>query len=131
MSLLWYQRDDLFFITARAWICTESGQRFQGCPNEIRCLAGVADEAHAREGAPKQRRWGKARPYYARVAAVEGLCAVSRAGDKNTVRVELDLGDSGLAYTPGDALGILPANCPQVGSKGLRLHACSFALSHL
>ena len=45
---------------------------------------------------------------------MEGLCNLSKAGDKDTVRVEVDLGDSGLRYAPGDALGILPANCPQV-----------------
>ena len=28
--------------------------------------------------------------------------------------VEIDLGDSGLEYAPGDALGIWPANCPEV-----------------
>jgi sulfite reductase alpha subunit-like flavoprotein len=35
-------------------------------------------------------------------------------------RVEIDLGDSGLEYTPGDALGVWPHNCPQVGGS-LRL----------
>jgi sulfite reductase (NADPH) flavoprotein alpha-component len=52
-----------------------------------------------------------------RVVAVEGLCTLSAADDKNTVRVEVDLGDSGLRYTPGDALGVWPSNCPQVGGS--------------
>lgn len=30
------------------------------------------------------------------------------------VRVEIDLGDSGMTYTPGDALGICPSNRPEV-----------------
>jgi sulfite reductase alpha subunit-like flavoprotein len=50
------------------------------------------------------------------VAAVESLCRarpLRGAEDKDTVRVELDLGDSGLRYAPGDALGIFPLNCPQ------------------
>jgi sulfite reductase alpha subunit-like flavoprotein len=30
--------------------------------------------------------------------------------DKNTFRVEFDLGDSGMSYLPGDALGIFAIN---------------------
>jgi len=33
--------------------------------------------------------------------------------EKNTVRVEIDLGDSGIDYLPGDALGVWPTNDPQ------------------
>jgi sulfite reductase alpha subunit-like flavoprotein len=33
------------------------------------------------------------------------------------VRLELDLGDSGLQYAPGDALGIYPRNAPKVGKE--------------
>lgn len=51
-----------------------------------------------------------------RLVAVEGLCRLVSADDKNTVRVEVDLGDSGLQYLPGDALGIWPSNCPEVGA---------------
>lgn len=56
------------------------------------------------------RRWTKSKPFNARVVAVEKLCKVEHADDKNTVRVEFDLGSSGLAYIPGDALGIYPKN---------------------
>jgi sulfite reductase alpha subunit-like flavoprotein len=65
--------------------------------------------------APKQKRWSKSRPYFGTVLAFEGLCNIASADDKDTIRVEVDLGDSALTYTPGDALGILPYNCPQVG----------------
>ena len=80
----------------------------------------------------RQKRWSKARPYYARVMAVESLCRLQplrTAEQKDTVRVDLDLGGSGLTYTPGDALGIYPLNCPQVASplsrsfvQGMHLH---------
>lgn len=75
----------------------------------------------------RQKRWSKARPYYARVMAVESLCRLQplrTAEQKDTVRVDLDLGGSGLAYTPGDALGIYPLNCPQVASP----LSCSYVL---
>ncbi len=60
------------------------------------------------------KRWGKHRPFLGTVVAIEGLCTVWGADDKDTVRVEIDLGKSGLAYSPGDALGIYPRNCPEV-----------------
>ena len=81
-----------------------------------------AAPADSGSGGPNKRRWGKGRPYYGRVVAMEGLCNLSKADDKDTVRVEVDLGDSGLRYAPGDALGILPANCPQVPGRCPDLH---------
>ena len=80
-----------------------------------------ADDA-AQAAAPK--RWGKSRPFPALVSAVEGLCTLSSKDDKNTFRVEFSLGDSGLAYLPGDALGIYPTNCSKVGLLGVDLPAC-------
>ena len=68
----------------------------------------------AGKDAVSTKRWSKARPYPGTVVAMEGLCAVRAAGDKDTVRVEIELGDSGLRYEPGDALGIYPRNCPEV-----------------
>ena len=46
--------------------------------------------------------------------ASQGLCNIASKDDKDTIRVEIDLGDSGLTYTPGDALGIIPLNCHEV-----------------
>ena len=71
-------------------------------------------EAAAHGADAKTKRWGKARPYYGRVLAIDGLCTIRTADDKDTIRVELDLGDSGLTYQPGDALGIYPCNSPKV-----------------
>ena len=65
-------------------------------------------------GGSKPKKWGKSRPFYGEVVAVEGLCQLASADDKDTIRVEIDLGQSGLQYTPGDALGVYPLNCPQV-----------------
>ncbi|GAX76992.1 hypothetical protein CEUSTIGMA_g4439.t1 [Chlamydomonas eustigma] len=77
----------------------------------IEQLGGMIDELSSSvDSAPAVKRWGKSRPYPAKVTALEGLCAVTNAEDKNTFRVEFDLGDSGLAYLPGDALGIYPTN---------------------
>ncbi|KAG1673661.1 hypothetical protein FOA52_013326 [Chlamydomonas sp. UWO 241] len=55
-------------------------------------------------------RWGKSRPYPAKVVALEGLCTIASADNKNTVRVEFDLRESGIVYAPGDALGVFATN---------------------
>lgn len=69
----------------------------------------------------KPKRWGKKRPFFGEVVAVEGLCQLASSDDKDTIRVEIDLGESGLQYTPGDALGVYPLNCTQVRTGRLAL----------
>jgi len=70
----------------------------------------LSNEAPAQ---PLRKRFNRANPYLASVSRVRGLCNVSdKRADKDTVMVELDLGDSGIEYSPGDALGILPLNDP-------------------
>ncbi len=79
------------------------------------CASGVVGDA-AECAAAKPKRWGKSRPFHGQVVAVEGLCNLASGDDKDTIRVEIDLGESGLQYTPGDALGVYPLNCNQVCS---------------
>lgn len=55
-------------------------------------------------------KWGKSRPYPAKLVSVERLCQIQRDTDKDTICVQLSVGDSGLCYEPGDALGVYPAN---------------------
>ncbi|KAG2448381.1 hypothetical protein HYH02_006963 [Chlamydomonas schloesseri] len=83
----------------------------------------VGDSGAAKAAAPK--KWGKSRPYFATVLALEGLCTLSGPDDKNTVRMELDLGDSGISYLPGDALGLYPTNQPQGVEELLRVMGAS------
>ena len=80
--------------------------------NMQRQPAGSWDTSLA-NGAMTKRRWSKARPFPGRIVAVEGLCRVASADDKNTIRVEVDTSGSELAYMPGDALGVYPSNNPQ------------------
>lgn len=77
------------------------------------CFSGIVDDV-AEPAAVKPKRWGKNRPFHGKVVAVEGLCKLASTHDKDTIRVEIDLGESGLLYTPGDALGVYPLNCQQV-----------------
>ena len=50
-------------------------------------------------------------PAQARIVATRGLNSAGSA--KETLHVEIDLSDSDLAYETGDALGIVPTNCPE------------------
>eukprot|EP00884_Botryococcus_braunii_P020407 jgi/Botrbrau1/704/Bobra.160_2s0027.1 len=55
----------------------------------------------------------KRRPFMAKVVSLEQLCYVASEADKDTVAITFDIGESGLTYTPGDALGIYPTNDPE------------------
>lgn len=71
---------------------------------------GWSDDVFSSADAVK-RKWGRSKPYPATVIAIEPLCTLKDSTvDKNTVRIELDLGDSELTYSPGDALGVWPTN---------------------
>ena len=59
-------------------------------------------------------RWTRQRPYAARLLESRALNGAGSA--KDTRHVVIDLGDSGLEYAVGDALGIYPTNCPQLVS---------------
>lgn len=65
-------------------------------------------------GESNQQRISKKRPFFGTVVATESLCNVQNSSDKDTIRVEIDLGESGLEYEPGDALGIHASNAPEV-----------------
>jgi sulfite reductase (NADPH) flavoprotein alpha-component len=56
--------------------------------------------------------WSKANPYPARLKTNRRLSGPGSA--KDVRHFELALGDSGLAYEAGDALGVWPANCPDL-----------------
>ena len=45
---------------------------------------------------------------------------MTEGSDKETCHFELSLKESGIDYDPGDSLGILPANCPEVVSELLQ-----------
>eukprot|EP00887_Chlorella_sp_A99_P003434 scaffold7.g3434.t1 len=89
---------------------------------DLRTLGELGGEAALPPDAPdaeaSERRWGRARPYVGAVVALEGLCTLASADDKNTWRVEIDLGDSGLEYQPGDALGVVEDLLAELGADG-------------
>ncbi len=54
--------------------------------------------------------WSRQNPYSARLQVARPLNASGSL--KDTRHVEILLGDSGLSYEAGDALGVVPSNCP-------------------
>ena len=65
---------------------------------------------HVAFGQAAPAAFGKANPFPAEVTETVNLNSSRSA--KHTVHVELNLAGSGLAYQPGDAIGVLPQNDP-------------------
>jgi sulfite reductase (NADPH) flavoprotein alpha-component len=61
-------------------------------------------------GAPAAQAASKAHPFAAEITDLVNLN--SSRSDKQTIHVELSLAGAGIAYQPGDALGIAPQNDP-------------------
>ena len=79
-------------------------------------FSAIVPSGYARAESGGEQRITKKRPFFGTVKEAESLCKVQRNTDKDTIRVEIDLADSGLEYMPGDALGIHASNAPQVGT---------------
>lgn len=54
----------------------------------------------------------RANPYKARIIANYSL--TSKGSAKDTRHIVIDLGESGINYTPGDSLGVVPRNFPKL-----------------
>lgn len=61
---------------------------------------------------PAQPTWSKSRPFMASI--LERINLNGRGSAKETLHIELSLEDSGLTYAPGDSIGILPNNRPDL-----------------
>jgi sulfite reductase (NADPH) flavoprotein alpha-component len=65
--------------------------------------------------APKATGWSRKNPYSSRLAVNRRLSGSASA--KEIRHYEFDLGDSGLTYEAGDALGVMPVNDPALVSR--------------
>ncbi|MEM6911640.1 MAG: sulfite reductase subunit alpha [Verrucomicrobiota bacterium] len=61
--------------------------------------------------APPKKAWGRSNPFPAKLKT--NLELNSKESARDTRHFEIELGDSGLSYEAGDALGVIPTNCPQ------------------
>jgi len=73
--------------------------------------AHALDAADDRDADEDEERWTRETPFHATLIANERLNPDS---DKDTRHVELALGDGGPSYQPGDALGLIAPNDPEL-----------------
>ncbi len=66
--------------------------------------------------------YSRKNPFPARILAVRRLSSAASAKEVN--HVELSLADSGLVYEAGDALGVMPQNCPGLVAEILERLGC-------
>ncbi|WP_395775145.1 sulfite reductase flavoprotein subunit alpha [Agrobacterium pusense] len=59
-----------------------------------------------------KQEWNRKNPYLARLSVNHRLSGP--ASSKEIRHYEFDLGESGLSYEAGDALGVVPVNCPKL-----------------
>lgn len=84
-------------------------------PADIRAAAPLVSSAVA--------AFDKDKPFTAQV--IDNLVLTGRGSSKETRHIELSLAGSGLAYEPGDALGIVPRNDPALVER--LLHSLQLA----
>ncbi|WP_281544794.1 assimilatory sulfite reductase (NADPH) flavoprotein subunit [Grimontia sp. SpTr1] len=82
-------------------------------------IGGGADEVvvplHAATTAGAASAYNKQNPYAAELVANQKI--TGRDSGKDVRHIEIDLGDSGLAYQPGDALGVYYTNSPELADE--------------
>lgn len=71
----------------------------------------------------KETGYSKQNPFPARVVANRKLNA--EHSDKDTRHFEIALEGSGLSYEAGDALGVLPTNCPELAEELVAVLRCT------
>ena len=70
------------------------------------------DYLSSRAPAASSSAFSRTNPYPAEVTVKYCLTQLGKEDDKEIIHMEFNLGDSGLTYTAGDAVGIVPTNNP-------------------
>ena len=104
-----------FEASASAWIDATLGQI--GTDTTAGHAVIHVDFARAAEDAPEET-WTRARPFAAEITEHVRLTGSRSISD--TRHIELSLEGSGIAYEPGDALGIVPRNDPALAEAVLK-----------
>jgi len=98
------------------WRCLSTGVSL----TNGRAERGVHDIGSAVPAAPA---FGKTNPFPARL--LRNVCLNKTGSSKDVWHHEISLDGSGLAYEAGDALGVLPLNCPSLVNELLSSLRCS------
>ncbi|KAF0096237.1 MAG: cysJ [Puniceicoccaceae bacterium 5H] len=70
-------------------------------------------------GLEKEEGYSKKNPFPAKIK--NNFVMNAEGSAKEVLHVEIDLEGSGMTYEPGDALGVIPSNCPEVADDVLRM----------
>ena len=84
--------------------------------------AGAPESGHKTPPAETEPTYSRKNPFPASLIAVRNLNAAGSAKEVN--HVELSLEGSGLTYEAGDALGVMPQNCPTLVADVLGALGC-------
>lgn len=96
--------------TASAWI--ESLWQNLKAEDGVATAASVAVPATNGHATPATNGFGKSNPFPARL--LKNLCLNKPGSSKEVRHYEISLEGSGLTYEAGDALGVVPMNCPEL-----------------
>lgn len=97
---------------AAKWIDTVVATLEATSGSTKQAVAGSA--VSAPQAATGKSIYSKKNPFYAEV--LESIKLNGRGSNKHTQHIELSIEGSGLTFEPGDSLGILPENAPEVVS---------------
>ncbi len=84
--------------------------------------ASAAEISNPKSQIPNETGFSKKNPFPATVLAVRNLNAPGSSKEVN--HVEFSLEGSGLSYEAGDALGVIPQNCPELVSAIITALGC-------
>jgi sulfite reductase (NADPH) flavoprotein alpha-component len=104
-----------------AWLDAALGLFSEGAA-QTNPVAGGADSASPATTETSLSAYSRANPFPALLLASRTLNAAGSA--KQVQHVEFDLGDSGLVYEAGDALGVCAHNCPELVAEVLAALGC-------
>lgn len=95
-------------------LCVPGGKQTSKTLKKIVKQSGTPEIAGPTQSdqSSKELSWSRAKPYSAKLLACESLNGSE--SDKDTRHIEIGLGDSGLHYEVGDALGVYPTNCDEL-----------------
>jgi sulfite reductase alpha subunit-like flavoprotein len=88
------------------------------CFVKVTLTQGTVQPSLRSPPSPIHRSYDVNTPYHARMIGARYL--TTSGSEKQVLHVELDLGNSGITYAPGDAIGILPENDPEMVDELLK-----------
>lgn len=112
-----------FQATATAWIDSAAETLGKLITTSASTAAPASSSAQAAPEAAASNTYTREAPYTATLSVRQKI--TSREAGKDIEHIEIDLGDSGLRYQPGDALGVWPVNAPALVGEFLNLNGLS------